>query len=58
MKKDIKNYNENGNLHGYQELYSLLSTPNKLLYRGIVKNDIESGYIEWHGLLLTEYYIR
>jgi hypothetical protein len=57
MNKDIKNFDENGNCHGYQERYSGI-TPNKLLYRVNYKRGNEIGYEEWHDKEYTSYYIK
>ena len=53
-EKDIKNYNDKGLWHGYQERYS----SDKLYLRAIYKHGQEIGYEEWHGISETNYYIK
>jgi hypothetical protein len=50
MKKEIKNHNQKGENHGYQQWYA--PTSNKLWYRGNYKNDEQIGYVEsnWKGI--------
>jgi len=52
--KDIRNLNNEGEFHGYQELYVY----NLIYVRGNFKNDEEIGYQEWHTIKETEYYIK
>jgi len=57
MKKDIYNYNNKGQFHGYHENY----VPNEkydISFRGNYKNGRPIAYIEWHWLCDTDYYIR
>jgi len=55
MKKNIKNYNDKNQWHGYQEWYVI----NGLLLRGNMKNGEFIGYVEDHmPIKMTEYYIR
>jgi hypothetical protein len=61
MGKHIKNLNDKGDLHGYQEWYD----NHGLWLRGIVKNGIEIGYeeINWDKAIGEEhtnvnFYIR
>lgn len=53
--KDIDPTNLKGQLHGYQEWYSL---DDKLGYRGNYKNNREIGYEEWHNNTQTNFYIK
>jgi len=53
MKKDILNYNNKGQLHGYLETYYYQS--NKIRIRGNFKNYLEMYYVEWHGSKKTRY---
>ena len=55
--KDIRNYNDKGELHGYIELY-WGELRNKLLIRGNMKNKNAIGYEEWYGGEKTRYNIR
>jgi len=55
MNKNITNYNNHGQLHGYFELYKI--GDNSLKSRGTAKNGITIGYIEYHAFKLTEYII-
>jgi len=55
MKKDIKNYNDRGQLHGYNEWYSFNG---ELIGRENRKNGLRINYTEWHGTNKTIYYIR
>jgi hypothetical protein len=54
MKKDIENYNDKGQLHGYQEGYNLTY----ISYRVTYKNNLHVGYSEWHGMEETIFHIR
>ena len=54
MKQDIRNKNDKGQLHGYQERYF---TDNTIQVRLIVKNGHFIGYIEWHLTKQTQYNI-
>jgi len=54
MKENIKNINNRGLLHGYQERYF----KSELAFRGYKKNHNNIGYFEKHGSKLTEYHIR
>jgi len=55
MKKDIINFNDKGQHHGYIEWYSYC---NNLIYRGNRKNNNRIGYFEYHAHKQTSYYIR
>ena len=44
MNKDIKNHNDKGQLHGYQERYD----NNKLAIRINMYNGLPNGYLEYH----------
>ena len=48
--KDIRNYNNKGQQHGYQEIYLY---DDKLYYRTNYKNDKEIGYEEYHLIKQT-----
>jgi len=50
--KDIRNYNDKGELYGYTETYS-----SEIYLRGVWKNNRRIGYQEWHRVKKTEYYI-
>ena len=54
MKKEIRNYNEAIQFHGYQELYD---TDGVLSYRGTAKNGYGIGYCETHFLTRLTYYV-
>ena len=55
MNKDIDNYNDKGQRHGYQvRVYS----NGDIRVRGCWKNDIRYGYIESHLMQKTKYHIR
>lgn len=54
MKKDIRNYNEAGEFHGYQQLYD---TDGVLSYRGTANNGYGIGYSETHFLTRLTYYV-
>jgi hypothetical protein len=56
MKKDIENYNDKGQLHGYQVRYG--KPTSWLMVRGNSKNNFDIGYQEYHCHNKTEYYIR
>ena len=55
--ESIRNYDENGERHGYQQRkwnhYGLLT----ISYRGVLKHGIKIGYMEWHMFGECEYYI-
>jgi len=53
--KEIRNYNNKHNYHGYQEWYYGFS--NLLTLRGNYKNDSRIGYVERHNWKITIYYI-
>jgi len=55
MNEDIRNYNSNGQHHGYLELRDY---NNVLIIRVNYKNDNEVGYEEWHMCKETSFYIR
>jgi len=55
MNKDIRNYNDKEQYHGHQQWHSYY---NKLIYRGNKKNDESIGYVEWHWIKETIYYIK
>ncbi len=44
--KDIVNYNNRGQYHGYQEWYNW---PGKLRFRGNYMNGKRDGYREWYN---------
>jgi len=52
--KDIRNYNDKGDLHGYQEWYWHNDEFN---LRGVWKNGRPIGYDERHNWKITIYYI-
>ena len=54
MKKEIITYNNNGQLHGYQEGY----LNDKIFVRGNSKNGQDIGYNEWHYTKRTTYSIK
>ena len=54
MQKDITNFNNKGQRHGYFCHY----VHNILLLRCIYKNSFVIGYEEWHNVRQTRYYIR
>jgi len=54
MKKDIRNYNDKREFHGYQEWYS----NGNLWMRTYFKNNKIIGYQESHTHLATRYFIR
>ena len=47
------NRNSKGDMHGYQE-YSLT----KVLFRAMYKNGYSIGYVEYHSIKETKFYIR
>ena len=51
--KNITNYNNKSQSHGYQKWYGY----HKLIYRGNYKNNERIGYTEWHFIEQTRYYI-
>ena len=53
--KDIKNYNDKGQYHGYQEIYNW---NNKLWVRDNYKNGNKIGYQENHLFKATSYFIK
>ena len=55
MKTDIRNTNSKGQSHGYQEWYLIYDY---VVFRGMYKNGLKIGYIEWHRSQLTDFYIR
>lgn len=58
MNKDIDNYNNKGELHGYQERY-LIGIKNVLLIRTNIANNKIIGYYELHGYKKkTRFHIR
>jgi hypothetical protein len=55
--KDIKNYNDKGKEHGYQEWWRYIDSTIQL--RGNMKNGDCIGYVEDHmPMKMTEFYIR
>lgn len=60
MNKDIKNVNDKGQLHGYQERYTNYyeCEQYKLWYRANFKNNILIGYYENHNIIKTNFCIR
>lgn len=54
VNKEILQFNDKKQYHGYQEWYY----GDKLELRGVMKNDMEIGYEEWHEEKVTNYYIR
>ena len=52
--KDIINYNNKGQLHGYYERYYY----SVLTIRSTMKNNRCIGYEEWHAVKETTYYIK
>ena len=57
MNKNIANYNNKSQSHGYQELY-MSNQCNTLWYRGNTKNNESIGYEECHFIKKTNFYIR
>jgi len=55
MNKEVINKDENNNLKGYQEWYDING---RMELRGYFKNHEETGYVEEHIYLETNYYIR
>ena len=53
--KDIRTFNNKGQLHGYQERYGILE---KKLIRYTAKNGRSVGYTEWHNAKLTKFCIK
>lgn len=53
--KNIKNKNDKGKIHGYQEVYS---RTNKLDIRVVYKNGLFIGYRETHQWKTTRFQIR
>jgi hypothetical protein len=53
--RDIINYNNKGQHHGYQQGYWI---DNKIAHRFNKKNNELIGYAEWHAIKETEYYIK
>jgi hypothetical protein len=64
--KDVVNFNNKKQHHGYHELYldktlfvrGNLYLDKTLFVRGNYKNDGEIGYLEWHDGKITTYYIK
>ena len=56
--KDVVNFNNKKQHHGYHELYLDMSMDKTLFVRGNYKNDGEIGYLEWHDGKITTYYIK
>ena len=56
MNKNITNYNNKNQSHGYQELY-MSKQSNTLWYRGNTKNNESIGYEECHFIKQTRYNI-
>ncbi len=54
MKEEIRNIDNQGRLHGYQQLYWLY----KLTVRGNSKHDEDIGYQEYHDKNTTEFHIK
>ena len=54
MIKEIKQFNNKGQYHGYQQWYWL----DKLELRVKYNHGFEIGYEEWHIYKQTKYYIR
>ena len=54
-KKEIKEINSYGQLHGYQEWYNIYG---QLRLRCFMRNDKEIGYEEWFDWDETNFYIR
>jgi hypothetical protein len=55
MKQVIRNKNDKGQYHGYQEWYF---NGKIIAHRYIVRNGQNIGYSEWHGFKKTNFYIR
>lgn len=55
MDKEIRNKNNKGKHHGYQEWYQ---TNNKIVLRGNFKNDNLTAYYENHLFETTIFFIR
>jgi hypothetical protein len=55
MTKDIVNYNDKGEWHGY--IQSCHGQYGYIVYRATYKNDNKIGYVEWHRSKLTDFYI-
>lgn len=53
-EKDIIHFNNDGQMHGYQEWYS---ESDKIMLRGNSKNGLDIGYLEWHVSNNTNFYI-
>ena len=53
--KEIVNYNNKGQLHGYQEWYT---DNKKISHRGNWRNNKMIGYIEWYGTKETNFHIK
>ena len=54
-KKDIRNKNYNGDLHGYQEWFATCT--GELWFRCNMKNDLGIGYSEMIFIEETRFYI-
>jgi hypothetical protein len=57
MNKNISNYNDKHEFHGYQELYNYHNN-NIIAFRCKYINSNRIGYSEWHGFKQTRYYIK
>jgi hypothetical protein len=55
MDKDIRNTNSKRQYHGYHEWYLIYDYA---IFRGMYKNGLKVGYLEWHRTRLTDFYIR
>jgi len=55
-KKNIINYNTNGQRHGYHECY--YSNGDSYFIRTTFKNGLSIGYCENHATKQTRYHIR
>jgi len=62
INKDIYNYNTKGQLHGYQERHMTYFLDGKVVfkitYRGIMKNNLDIGYEEYHTSKHTNFNIK
>ena len=54
MTPSIRNRNSRGEYHGYQQWYML----NILALRGTWINNQKTGYVEYHMMQQTTYFIR
>jgi len=55
--ESIRNYDENGERHGYQQGEWYHAGLFTISYRGMVRHGIKIGYTEWHVFGECEYYI-